>query len=232
MSIFPTTRWSIFSHRTDEADRKEIWDYMARVYWSPLQLVAVGKQLSPEDADDAVQQFFKHLLEENFIDKPDREFGKLRSFLRWKFDRFLLDQRRKSASQKRGGSAQHVDHEDVELSARDYERPDEAYDRQCALQMFEEAVRRTQSYYRTRPHHFETLLAVAEGNTSAADAWKKLDCTPGNGRVALSRFRSRLEQNLKAIIRESCDPQFPEILEEELRLVKRLRGNREERGSE
>lgn len=226
MSLFPTTRWSIFVHRTDEQDRQQIWDYLARVYWTPLRLVAVGKQLSPEDSDDAVQQFFKHLLEENFIDKPDQDFGKLRSFLRWKFDRFLLDLRRKSGALKRGGGAHHIDVEEIELSTHDYERPDAAYDQQCALQMFDEAIRRTRKYYHSRPHHFETLLAVAEELTTPGEAWKKLDCTPANGRVALSRFRTRLEQNLVAVIRESTDPQFPEIVEEELSLVRRLRGKK------
>jgi DNA-directed RNA polymerase specialized sigma24 family protein len=224
MSLFPTTRWSLFVERGGESDRREIWDYLARVYWKPLRVVAVGRGFSPEDADDAVQQFFQKLIEEEFIDKPNLESGRLRSFLRNAFENFLICQRRRAMAQKRGGGAIHVDCEDEPLAVAGHPQPDEAYDRQCAIEMIEEAVRRSQEHYASRPHHFKILLAVDDGDLGQEEAWKQLNCSPGNGRVALSRFRSRVEQKLREVIRESVDPQFPEIIDDELKLVLKYSG--------
>jgi len=229
MPVFPTTRWSIFANRDTERDRQEIWDYLARIYWKPLHVVAMGRRMNVDDANDAVQSFFHSILEkDSFIDRPQEGEGSLRSYLRGSFLKFLVSQYRKDSAKKRGGGIEH--------SELDEERPDsqtlqpgEAYDLAYAHSVYSEAIRSTSEHYSSRPHYFKILVAVCHDEIEKADAWKKLDCTSEAGAMALKRFRIRLYQKMESIIRAGIDPVLTGLVQEELEMLNKFPGSKLEK---
>src|SRR5262249_27901157 len=61
--------------------------------------------LTPDAAEDAVQAFYAHIFERPFIERLDREKGKLRSYLRQSLDHFLSHRREFENAARRGGGA-------------------------------------------------------------------------------------------------------------------------------
>src|SRR5579862_3141306 len=80
---FPATRWTLIqSSRENDAARREALDVLLSTYWKPLYFYVRRKGTSVEAAKDAVQGFFAHLLEQDFLSRPDPTKGKFRSYLR------------------------------------------------------------------------------------------------------------------------------------------------------
>jgi RNA polymerase sigma-70 factor (ECF subfamily) len=74
---FPTTRWTlILSARQSPEMRRAALEELLGRYWKPLYLFARYKGVGIDDAQDAVQGFFAHLLERDFLARLDPERGR------------------------------------------------------------------------------------------------------------------------------------------------------------
>jgi DNA-directed RNA polymerase specialized sigma24 family protein len=62
---------------------------------------------SPEDAQDLTQAFFVRLLEKKFLQLASPEGGKFRSFLLTSLKHFLIHERQRGQTDKRGGGCVH-----------------------------------------------------------------------------------------------------------------------------
>jgi RNA polymerase sigma-70 factor (ECF subfamily) len=71
---------------------------------------------SPEDAQDLVQGFFLHLIEDKTLSRVNRSKGKFRSFLLASLKNYLANETDRARCLKRGGKAAFV-HIDVSDSA-------------------------------------------------------------------------------------------------------------------
>jgi DNA-directed RNA polymerase specialized sigma24 family protein len=102
---FPTTHWSLVGRagRDADEDRREALGELLVRYLPALRAHLIyGKQLSPDDADDLLQEFVAgKILEKNLIGRADAQLGKFRTFLLTALDRFLIDRFRERAAQKR-----------------------------------------------------------------------------------------------------------------------------------
>src|SRR5207253_2985223 len=58
-------------------------------YWPPLYTFVRHRGYSSADAQDLVQGFFAHLLEQNTLTRADQQKGRLRTFLLGSFQNFL-----------------------------------------------------------------------------------------------------------------------------------------------
>ncbi|HEX3587189.1 MAG TPA: sigma-70 family RNA polymerase sigma factor [Candidatus Angelobacter sp.] len=108
---FPLTRHSVVAaaqgHNTQE--RVRAMDAITNSYWRPVyKYVRLRWRLEREDAEDFTQDFFRRLLEKDFLASYDPAKGKLRTFLRTCIDRLFMNQLRDSRRQKRGDAAIHV----------------------------------------------------------------------------------------------------------------------------
>ena len=81
-------------------------------YWPPLYSFLRHRGYSSADAQDLVQGFFAHLLEQNALTRADQQKGRLRTFLLRSLQNFLYNEFDKVAAQKRGGGHQIVSIED------------------------------------------------------------------------------------------------------------------------
>ena len=78
------------------------WERLALGYWKPLFVFLRRKGLDHDVAADAIQGFFAHLLNRDFLRKIERGNGLFRSFLLKALQNWRTDQHRAATAQKRG----------------------------------------------------------------------------------------------------------------------------------
>ena len=108
---FQTTHWTVVLQagqaEADEAARKALSTF-SETYWPPLYTFVRRRGYPPADAQDIVQGFFLHLVEQNTLSRADQEKGRLRTFLLGSLQNYLLKQRERMRAIKRGGNQQLV----------------------------------------------------------------------------------------------------------------------------
>ena len=77
-------------------------------YWPPLYSFLRHRGFSSADAQDLVQGFFAHLLEQNTLNHADQQKGRLRTFLLGSLQNFLYNEYDRARALKRGGGRQVV----------------------------------------------------------------------------------------------------------------------------
>jgi len=77
-------------------------------YWPPLYSFLRHRGHSSPDAQDLVQGFFAHLLEQNTLTRADQQKGRLRTFLLGSLQNFLFNEYNRARALKRGGGRQIV----------------------------------------------------------------------------------------------------------------------------
>jgi len=77
-------------------------------YWPPLYSFLRHRGFSSADAQDLVQGFFAHLLEQKTLTRADQQKGRLRTFLLGSLQNFLYNEYERARALKRGGGRQIV----------------------------------------------------------------------------------------------------------------------------
>ncbi|HEY4757417.1 MAG TPA: sigma factor, partial [Chthoniobacterales bacterium] len=75
-------------------------------YWPPLYSFLRHRGFSSADAQDLVQGFFAHLLDQNTLARADQQKGRLRTFLLTSLQNFLFNEYDRARALKRGGGRQ------------------------------------------------------------------------------------------------------------------------------
>jgi RNA polymerase sigma factor (sigma-70 family) len=107
---FDSTRWTVVLEAA-QSRASGGPDALARLcarYWQPLYGFARRRGHGPEDAQDLVQGFFAHLIERRTLRRVDRSKGRFRSFLLASFQKFMANETRRAAAEKRGGRVEIV----------------------------------------------------------------------------------------------------------------------------
>jgi RNA polymerase sigma factor (sigma-70 family) len=76
---------------------------ICEVYWPPLYSFLRHRGYSSADAQDLVQSFFAHLLEQSTLTRADQQKGRLRTFLLRSLQNFLFNEYDRARAFKRGG---------------------------------------------------------------------------------------------------------------------------------
>jgi DNA-directed RNA polymerase specialized sigma24 family protein len=100
---FPTTDWTRLSQEKHVGNlvHTEIVDYIARNYWSPIFLYLIRTGMSPNDAQDTLQEFFAFAIRTHLFEKADKTIGRFRYFLLASLKHFVANERRKESATKR-----------------------------------------------------------------------------------------------------------------------------------
>ena len=109
---FQTTHWTVVLRARRETDSpdsaREALSQFCEAYWPPLYSFVRHRGYSPADAQDLVQGFFAHVLEQNILTRADEEKGRLRTFLLAALQNFLVNEYNRARALKRGGGGQIV----------------------------------------------------------------------------------------------------------------------------
>ena len=103
---FQTTHWTLVLRAREsdptETARKALSDF-CEAYWPPLYAFLRRRGHASPEAQDLVQGFFAHLLEQNTLSRADQEKGRLRTFLLGSLQKFLFNEYDRARALKRGG---------------------------------------------------------------------------------------------------------------------------------
>jgi RNA polymerase sigma-70 factor (ECF subfamily) len=181
---------------------QEALETLCRACWYPLYAYVRRLGHTPDDAKDLTQEFFYRLLEKDWLASVDRQKGRFRTFLLVALKRFLANEWKRAARQKRGGAAAHLPL-DTETAERCYQAEpapplpaDRLYERRWALTLLERTMNRLREEYcrAGKAAEFQGLKRFLTADKSAiayAVIARDLSMTEGAARVAVHRLRRR-----------------------------------------
>ena len=206
---------------------------LCRTYWPPIYSFVRREGRSVEDAQDITQGFFARLLERRDFDAARREKGRLRSYLLTALKHFLVNERERVKSLKRGQGQLPISLD--ELMARERSDPepmdlltaDRIYDRRWALTVLEQVLNRLGEEYRAANNEglfdrFKDFLGDNSDAMSQAQIAAELGMKENAVKQAYHRFRCRYRDVLRQEIANTVAS--PREIDDELRhLVAALR---------
>jgi RNA polymerase sigma-70 factor (ECF subfamily) len=142
---FPVTEWSLVAragHADPETKRRALTDLLDRYMPAIKCYLTMGKRIDPDRADDLMQSFLtSKVLDQDLIERADKERGKFRTFLLTALDRFIVNQHRFERAQKRSPSAMAAIDDQPE-PADDESAPDDTFDVAWARQVIDRTIER------------------------------------------------------------------------------------------
>jgi RNA polymerase sigma-70 factor (ECF subfamily) len=204
---FPQTRWSVVlaAAKKDPAESAVALEVICRAYWQPLYAYVRRCGQSPHDAQDLTQEFFRRLLEKQWLDSADPGKGRLRTFLIVMLKKFMSKEWRRASAQRRGGGQAPVRF-DTGLAESQYApdyasslAPDDIFERNWAMTLLNLTVERLRAEFTAagKPGDFEALkdcLMAERGKIDYAAVAARLSVPQGAARVAAHRLRKRFRE--------------------------------------
>jgi len=102
LATFLTTHWSLIEDAKAQQDQERaLVGLLLGRYWKPVYCYLRRKGYDNEDAKDLTQGFFHDVvLNRNLIQRADRSRGRFRCFLLHALNQYLMNERRREASQR------------------------------------------------------------------------------------------------------------------------------------
>ena len=230
-AAFQTTHWTVVL-RASEAESTQSAQALAtfcEAYWPPLYAFLRRRGYSPPDAQDLVQGFFGYVLAKETLSRADREKGRLRTFLLTSLQNFLMHERDRSQTKKRGGGHQivSIDEHSVEVEASMVDTADlsdsRCYDLVWASNTMKRAWQHLENAFEAegKEEQFEVLRPFVSGGGSTPpkqeEAAEKLGVPIATLRTWLSRVRQRYREALRTEVASTVSD--PADVDQELRYL-------------
>jgi RNA polymerase sigma-70 factor (ECF subfamily) len=228
---FLTTEWSVVLQAGQDKcpGAAQALEALCRAYWPPLYAYARRDGLTPQDAQDAIQEFIGSLLRRNDLASVSPEKGRFRSFLLAALKNFLVSRWRTERALKRGGQSEFVMLESAEAEKLcqpeliDQLSPEKAFDRRWAITVMACALDRLCAEHQSpeQARLFAALQPVLAGSGRMENQIAmagELGVTPGALATAATRLRHRYRALIEAEVRRTLEK--PADLAEELRALR------------
>lgn len=223
---FTTTHWSVvLAAQAQSPAAAAALEKLCRIYWPPIYSFVRREGRSVEDAQDLTQSFFARILERRDFDAVRRERGRLRSYLLVALKHFLINERQRTMSVKRGEGRVPIPLDELIARDRSDSEPadvltaDKIYERRWALTALEQVLARLREEYQAAGNErlferFKELLAD-EDTISQAKIAQEMGMTENAVKQAYHRFRQRYRELLREEIAHTVAA--PGDVEDELR---------------
>ena len=226
--LFATTHWSVVlaAQRGDSAKAFDALSQLCQTYWFPLYAWLRRRGHAAHDAQDLVQSFFAHLLDQSRLGKVGPEKGRFRSFLLASLNHFVSDERSRANAQRRGGGKSFISLDAQEANERYQLEPVDQlsavrlFDRRWPMAVLEETLRalRAEQQAAGKGDEFrllESFLTEGSGEEGYARVTTVLQKPPGTIAVAVHRLRCRYRELLREQIAATVSS--PAEIEAEMR---------------
>lgn len=231
---FATTHWSVVraAGQTGSSQAEAALEKLCRAYWKPIYVYVRRRGYSLEDAQDLTQSFFARLFAKDFLQRIAKEKGKFRSFLLKSLQHFLINERERAASRKRGAGHTFIswDEQLAEscpgLEPASDSTPEKCYEQRWALALFDQALAQLRAEFAAAEkselfNRLKAFLADDPEPGAYASAATELGMTNNAVAVAVHRLRQRYRQLVREEISHTVAD--PGEIDDELRyLVARL----------
>lgn len=225
---FPTTHWSVVLSAKGGLlpNAEAALERLCRSYWYPLYAYVRRQGRSVEEAQDLTQEFFKRLLQKDYLGHPDPTRGRFRTFLLTALKRFLVNDWAKAHAVKRGEGRPVISLNQPETESRflaepaDPSTPEKAFEKRWALTVLEHVLERlreefTASGKTERFERLKVLLWGEKGSPPYARVAGELGLSEGALKVAVHRMRERFRELLRAEVANTVSS--PGEIDDELR---------------
>ena len=188
---------------------REALSGFCEAYWPPLYSFLRHRGLSSADAQDLVQGFFAHLLEQNTLTRADQRKGRLRTFLLGSLQNFLYNEYDRARALKRGGGRQvvsieeHLPEAEAAMLATAHLSDAACYDLVWASTIVSRAWQNLQTAFvaEGKAEWLEELRPFVAGGSvkplNQEEAATRLGVPIATLRTWLSRLRQRYRQSLR-----------------------------------
>jgi RNA polymerase sigma-70 factor (ECF subfamily) len=181
------------------------------------------------DRDDAVQEFFTHILESGVFQRADEQKGSFRAYLLTSLRHFVSRQFETQSTQKRGQDFTHTGLDDAsEIEERDNLSPENQFHREWATLVLRRAIDQLQSeaaaagklplFNRVSP-----FLTEDAGREDYQRIGLELGIRPNTIAVAVFRLRERFRVLVRREVAETVDSE--ESLQDELARLREVLGH-------
>jgi RNA polymerase sigma-70 factor (ECF subfamily) len=206
---FTTTQWSVVLEAQGQSGAaEEALERLCRTYWPPIYSFLRREGRSVEDAQDITQSFFARILERRDFDAVRQEKGRLRSYLLTSLKHFLVNERERAMSIKRGQGQLPISIDEVIARERSDPEPmdvltaDRIYERRWALTVLEQVLNRLGEEYHAAHNErlferFKDFFGDEADAMSQAQIAAEFQMTENAVKQAYHRFRSRYRDLLR-----------------------------------
>ena len=226
---FQTTHWTLVLRAREsdptETARKALSD-LCEAYWPPLYAFLRRRGHASPEAQDLVQGFFVHLLEQNTLSRADQEKGRLRTFLLGSLQKFLCNEYDRARALKRGGGHrtmsidEHLPEAEASMLNTAHASDSRCYDVVWASNIVKRAWQHLQNAFQEegKVEWLEVLSPfVASGDRTPPnqeEAAERLGVPIATLRTGLSRLRQRYRETLRREVANTVSD--PADVDEEL----------------
>jgi len=217
-SGFALTRWTLVAKsRGDSPEAKAALRELCDAYYAPVVAFLRREGNDDDAARELAHEFFAKLLSSDSIGSAERSRGRFRSYLLGSVKHFLMNQRRDSMREKRGGGVVHVPidsrsdtSQGIEVADNRVLPADAIFDREWALAIIDRALVSLEIEFTSTGNasSFEVLkpwISSAGASQSQADAAAALGMTEGALKVAIHRLRQRFRELVRRDIAHTLD---------------------------
>jgi RNA polymerase sigma factor (sigma-70 family) len=211
-AAFQTTHWTMVllagETQADSSAQKALSDF-CEAYWPPLYAFVRHRGHPSPEAQDLVQGFFAHMLQQNTLSRADQEKGKLRTFLLGSFQNYLFNAYDRTRALKRGGGKQilsideHLPEAEASMMQTMHLSDSAAYDLVWASNIVKRAWQYLETAFEAegKKEWLEVLRPFVAGGgktpLSQEEAAEKLGVPIATLRTWLSRLRQRYREALR-----------------------------------
>jgi DNA-directed RNA polymerase specialized sigma24 family protein len=209
---FQTTHWTLVLRAREsdptETASKALSDF-CEAYWPPLYAFLRHRGHASAEAQDLVQGFFVHLLEQNTLSRADHEKGRLRTFLLGSLQKFLCNEYDRARALKRGGGHrivsidEHLPEAEASMMATPHLSDSRCYDVVWASNIVKRAWQHLQNAFQEegKAEWLEVLRPFVAGGggmpPNQEEAAERLGVPIATLRTGLSRLRRRYREALR-----------------------------------
>ena len=210
---FRTTHWTLVMRARETqsgTSAQKALSNFCEAYWPPLYAFLRHRGHASPEAQDLVQGFFGHLLEQNTLSRADEEKGRLRTFLLGSLQNFLYNEYDRAHALKRGGGHkivsidEHLPEAEVSMAATMHLSDSATYDLAWASNIVKRAWQELENAFEAegKKEWLEVLRPFVAGGgktpLNQQEAAKELGVPIATLRTWLSRLRQRYRETLRA----------------------------------
>jgi len=193
---------------SDTTRARTALDELCQGYWYPLYAYVRRRGYRPEDAEDLTQEFFRTLLEKEYLKAADREKGRFRTFLLVALQRFLANDWDRARAEKRGGRLEHVSLDAscaetrYQVEAAGEVSPERIYDRRWAFTLLGRTMAQLRAEFvasgkQDEFEHIKECLTADRGSLDYGALSQRTGLSEGVLRVGIHRLRKRFREILR-----------------------------------
>jgi RNA polymerase sigma-70 factor (ECF subfamily) len=212
---FVTTCWTevLLARDQETPGAREALEHLCRLYWYPIYAHVRHTVKEPHDAEDLTQEFFRLLIEKNYLGAVDRQRGKFRSFLLVAVKRFLINAHKHASRLKRGGG-QALISLDLELAEDRFHAelatglsPDQIFERRWAQTILDQAATQLREEYAAagKSELFQSLSSFLSEESRSGD-YAEVASLLGMTSTTVAVTVHRLRQRYRHFIRDAVRP--------------------------